>query len=244
MTTEAISSPPGVAVPSLRAGVKMGLTRVSRRTTVFVALATFLATVVIAFVERRESAHGAADRTLAALFRIILPLAAFSLSQLAIGAKNLRDTVWPAARFGMHRGLVAVGHIVAGGLVSGVVALVCAVTGVAIARVGRAPTAHEMSIASDLLASAWIAPLVAFAYASWSGLGSTFGKLGGGRGVVLAMDFILGSAGFLGVIFPRGSAYNLIGLEAPLDLPQRAASGILLLVIVVTSALTALRCRS
>ena len=100
-----------------------------------------------------------------------------------------------------------------------------------------------LSWEKSALALVWIAPLVAGAYAAWFGLGATFGKSGGGRGWVLGADFLLGSVGMFGVLLPRGSAYNLIGLDAPLDVPQRAASGVLLAVTIVCLALGVLRCR-
>ena len=46
-----------------------------------------------------------------------------------------------------------------------------------------------------------------------------------------------------GLLLPRGSAYNLIGLEAQLGVSQRGASAVLLLMIASCLTLGALRCR-
>lgn len=231
------------AAASLRAGLSSAGVRLRGRAAVGVACAALLAVLVIALVERREATAGASDRALAALFRFVLPLTAFSLSQLPVGAQNLRDAVWPAARFGLSRGLVAAGTVLAGALAAALTAAILALVTVAVARVGAPARPGEMSLASDLLTSAWIAPLVALAYGAWFGLGATFGRAGGGRGIVLLADFIVGSVGFFGVLLPKGSAYNLIGLAAPMDVPQRGASFVLLGVTVACVALLVARCR-
>lgn len=230
-------------VSSIGAGVQMAVTRLRSRSSIGIGVATLLAVVVIAFVERREGAAGASDRSLAAVFRFVIPLLAFALSQLPIGTRNLRDAVWPAARYGAHRGFVAVGHVLAGASAAAMASLITVVLVVLVARAGAGTVPGEMTLASDLLTTAWIAPLVAIAYATWFGLGATFGRSGGGRGIVLLADFVVGSLGLFGVLLPRGSAYNLIGLAAPLDVPQRAVSGVLVVVSIVCLALGALRCR-
>ena len=231
------------ASASIRAGVSSAFVRLRGRATVGVLASALVAVLVIALIERRESVAGASDRALAAVFRFVLPLAALSLSQIPIGAKNLKEAIWPAARFGLHRGWVAAGFVLAGAVVAAASAALLGVVAVAAARAGAPARAGEMSLAADLLTTGWIAPLVAVAYAAWFGLGATFGRAGGGRGVVLLADFIVGSVGFFGVLLPKGSAYNLIGLAAPMDVPQRAASAVLAGVTLACMGLLIARCR-
>ncbi len=231
------------ASASVKAGVTMAIARVRPRVAIGSLAAALVAALVIAIVERRDSPPGAGDRTVAALFRIVIPLTAFALSQLTVGPKNLKEALWPGARFGLHRGWLGVGHVLASAALAAAGALAVAVLGLVAARIGKAPTPREMSFGADVITTAWIAPLVGAAYAAWFGLGATFGKVGGGRGWVLAFDFALGSVGFFGVVLPRGSAYNLIGLAAPLDVPQRLASFTLVGSALCCLGLLLLRCR-
>lgn len=229
---------------SVEAGVRMALARVSGKAGIGVQLAALVAVLVFAFVERRAGSFGASDRTVAGLFRMVVPLTCFALSHVVAAGQNVRDAVWPAARFGLHRGWVSVGQVLGTSAFCAACFLVIAVVGVAAARAGRAPLPHEMSLAADLLATAWIAPLTAAAYVAWFSFGGTFGKQGGGRSFVLAADFMFGSVGLFALLLPRGSAYNLIGLDAQLELGQRAASGVLGAVFVLCSILSFLRCRA
>lgn len=222
----------------------MALARLTGKAGIGISVAAFVAVLVFAFVERRQSAFGASDRTVAALFRMIIPLTCFAFAHVVASGKNVRDAVWPAARFGLHRGWISVGQVLGASSVAAGAFLFIALAGVAAARAGRAPLAHEMSFAADLLTTAWIAPLVAAAYIAWFTFGGTFGKLGGGRSFVLAADFMVGSVGLFAVLLPRGSAYNLIGLQSQLELGQRAATGVLGAVFIVCSLLGALRCRA
>ncbi|NUP13507.1 MAG: hypothetical protein HOW73_46310 [Polyangiaceae bacterium] len=231
------------AVVSARAGARMAIARLQGRAAIAVAFVALVVPIIVALVERREATAGASDRALSTVFRFVVPLLTFSLSQLPIGGKNLRDAVWPAARFGLHRGFVALGHVAVGGAAGAIASLLAAVVAVLVARLGAPSGPSDMTLASDVVATIWIAPLVAFAYAAWFGLGATFGRSGGGRGYVLLADFLVGSLGVFGVLLPRGSAYNLIGLSAPLDVPQRAASGVLVAVTIVCAAVCALRCK-
>ena len=79
-----------------------------------VLLAALAATLVVAVLERHAGVVGAADRTLVGLFRLVVPISCFAFLQLAIGMQNLREAAWPVARYGHHRGLVALGVVLAG----------------------------------------------------------------------------------------------------------------------------------
>ncbi|MFO0547608.1 MAG: hypothetical protein U0271_04415 [Polyangiaceae bacterium] len=231
------------ATAAIRAGARMAAAKILNRRAAGVVAVALATTLALAIVERRMSPSHASDRALASTFRLVVPVVTFGLSQLAIGTTNLRDATWPAARFGMPRAFVAVGLVAGGAIAAALASLVCALVAVVATRAGV--SVHDATTASfgaDALTSSWIGGLVGAAYAALFGLGATIGKRGGVRVWLLTADFLVGNVGALGVVFPRGGAYNLIGLEAPLDLSQRAASALLVGSMLVYGALVAAQC--
>lgn len=213
--------------------------RLLRRPAALSALLGAALVVVSGLVEHRAGSSGAADRALSATFRLVIPLVCFGLAAEATGRGNLRDGAWPAARYGARCRDVALGSIASAVLFSAVLSALFAVLAVLVAGGGGA-----LSTGYDAFTSAWIAALTAAAYVGWFSLGATFGKRGGGRWVPLVADFVLGGgAGFSGAILPRGHALNLLGIAAPMGLPQGASSAILAGSAVVLCLLAAVRCR-
>lgn len=232
---------------AVRAGFKLGLSKLMSSAGLITVGLTLVMGLFLALLERRVSPHGAADRLVATSFRIVIPLAVFSLSTIAIGVSNLREVVWPAARFGHSRGLVATGHLLAVGAVSASLVTALLSVGLLVTHLG-VPTAAmaggvKVSLLSDLFTCAWIGTLVAFAYAAWFSLGATLGRQGGGRGFILTADFIFGPVGVLGFLLPKGPAYNLIGLTESTSISQPEATLFLLAASTVVVAITALRAR-
>jgi hypothetical protein len=236
-----VTEAPRPAAPAVAValGLAMGRARVVRRSTALSVLLGAALVMVAALIERREGAAGAVDRTLAATFALVLPLVTFAVTAEATGRGNLRDAVWPAARYGVARRDVALGTVVAGAAASAVLGVLFAVLAVLAAQgEGNPPLGH------DALTSAWIGALAGAAYAAWFAFGATFGRRGGGRWVPLVLDFVVGgSAGALAAALPRGHAANLLGGSGPMGLGQAESSLVLAGSTVLLAALAALRCR-
>ncbi len=230
-------------LPALVAGASIGLARVRGKRALLVLVATLGSALAVAAIERGVQRYGAGDRALTSTFRWIIPLSTAAWSALLLGGQNLRDAAWPASRFGLSRAGVAAGCALALALVAAASAWVASTGALLLARLGAPSAAGTLPIGSDLLTTAWISLLAGAAYAAWLSLGATFGRRGGGRLVILIADFVVGSAGPVGAIFPRGLAGHLIGGDAPLDLPQAASSALLPLVALLCLGLTALRSR-
>jgi hypothetical protein len=234
-------------VKAVRAGFQLGLSKLLGRAGLTTVGLTLVIGLFLALLERRVSPHGAADRLVASSFRIVIPLALFSLSTIAIGVANLREVVWPAARFGHSRGLVAAGHMLAVGAAGALLVTALLSIGLLVTHLG-VPTAAmaggtKVSLLSDWFTCTWIGSLVAFAYAAWFSLGATLGRQGGGRGFVLTADFIFGPVGVVGFLLPKGPAYNLIGLTESTSISQPQATVFLLASSFVIAAIAALRAR-
>lgn len=224
------------------AGARLGAARIGGR-----ALATLggsLAVVaVIAVLERSASQVGAADRALATTFRFVVPVAALTLSGASTGLASLRDSAWPAARFGHPRGEIGLGLVLAATLATAVLSLLAALLALGISRLGANAGPSALPLARDLLTTTWIALLAGVAYGAWLGLAASFGSKGGGRLGFLAADLVLGALGAAGAVMPRGLTRHLLGGEAPLDLPQAASSAILLVTTLACLALCFVRSR-
>lgn len=224
------------------AGARLVAGRLFGARALVIAALALGATLLVTLVERQAGLPGAGDRALTGVFRLVVPLAAFGLAEIATGRERLDTSSWPLARFGADGARVALGHAYALFAATALLSLLCAVVALAGARAG-APSFGGPSLPADLATTAWIAALAALAYATLFLLGSGFGRRGGGRAALLTGDFVLGGLGPFGVIFPRGSVENLIGLSAPLELSQRAASGVLALVSVTYLCVTLARVR-
>lgn len=217
-------------------GARDAQARIATRPTIAVFIASIGLALVAGMLERRSAGSGAVDRALGAVFNLVVPLSSFAIFALATGRRRLDQTVWSVARFGADRRGVALGAIAS--------AWVAAAAVGALAAVAAVVTAHGSTsapLAADAITSGWIAGLTAIAYVSWFAVGATFFKFGGGRAVILVLDFILGDAGLLGDLMPRGLAKNLLGLAVS-ELPQRGASGMLVGTAIVGALIAAYRC--
>jgi hypothetical protein len=235
-----LEAPPAVpALVALALGFAMGRRRILRRPMALSAVMGASLVVVSALIERRVASAGAVDRALAATFNVVIPLVSFSVAAAISARGNLRESVWPAARYGVARRDVALGAIGAGLAASAALAAIFGALAVAVAHGQGNPP-----LAGDLVTSAWIAALTGAAYTSWFTAGATFGRRGGGRWVPLLADFVIGgSAGLAGAVLPRANAASLLGGAAALGLPHASSSLILGASAVVLAAFAALRCR-
>lgn len=209
---------------AFRCGARAALARVVRPRAAL-GLATALAVALAgAWLERRADASGAASRALAGTaLGLVVPLATFAIVGRALGAREregrLDDAFAAFADLGLSRRALAAGGLTATGAVAA--ALAALVAGV-VAVVAHDSTAPPLT--TDVASSAWIAALAATAYVAWFALGATLGRRGGGRGLVLGLDFVLGGAGApFALVMPRAHAESLLGGAAPLGLPQGAS---------------------
>lgn len=217
----------------LRGGAIIAFARLrSRSFGVSFALASAL-TIVGALVERRMGPSGAVDRSLGLVFSWVIPLLTLATLSVVVGPRSLRDATWPIARFGAPRALCALGVV---GATMAACALASVVLTLLAVTIGHAPSSAPLL--GDLATSAWISGLTGSAYAAFFAFGATLGRAGGGRSVILALDFVLGRTELFGVVLPRGNAANLIGVGSSLEASQRTSS-ILLVGVAVFVALIA-----
>jgi hypothetical protein len=221
-----------------RLGFEAGRARIWRMPGLVLVVLVVLLGGVAGMLERDVTSAGAVDRTLVAVFSLLIPLSSFAWVGLLTGSRRLTDRALALSRFGASGRAVMLGL----SLAAAAAAASSSVAAVAVAVLvthGHGPT----SLWAELFTTSWIAALTAAAYAGWFCLGSTFLWRGRGRWIPLASDFALGTLGFAGLVFPRAHAQNLIGGEAPLALPQAASSGILAALVVVMLGLSSIRAR-
>lgn len=221
---------------SLRAGVALATGPVGKRRLVGIVLASLAMAVLGAVLMRRAGLSGALERSLGASFGWVVPLGSFVVANATLGRRNLRDGVWSAARFGHARAFVGLGRASVALALS---AAIGALAGLG-AVLGVLP--HPgVALLAELYTGAWIGALVGASYGAWFALCSSLGRRAQGRVVFLVLDFVVGAWGPFGLLFPRGLGHDLLALGAPLGLPQRAASALLVLLTLALLAALALR---
>jgi hypothetical protein len=214
-------------VKALYSGARLGVFRLaSGRSAFALGLAAFLV-VLGALLERRVASLGAADRALSGIvFGIVIPLLAWGAIARATAARRLEDSVRELARHGADRRWSSAGLLLAP---TAAVALLTALLAAFAVLLTRWPA--DPRLAPDLMTSSWVGLLAGAAYAGWFALGSTLGRSGGGRGVLLVLDWILGTgASLLALPWPRAHIKNLLGGEPLLGLPQWSATLALLVI--------------
>src|SRR5262249_40570153 len=153
-------------------------------------------------------------RALSGCFRLVLPLVSFGIAAEATGRGQLREGVWPIARYGASGRAVALGLVAA--------AMVVTMGLVALFAVGTVLLAHgpgDPPFVRDAFQCAWIFALAGSSYTAWFSFGATFFKGGRGRWIPLVADLLVGSStGVLGAVFPYGNGKNLLGGSAPMHL--------------------------
>jgi hypothetical protein len=201
--------------------------------------------VVCAALAVAARAHGsahAADQLLIGLFAgYVLPLLAYALVGATLGAPSLGASGAALTAFGASRVRVAVVSVL---VAMGATAIASAIIAAGVALLGHG--SGDPPLARDALASAYAGCLGGAAYASLFSMGSTFGKRGGGRAVLLVVDWILGGVDGLSLPLPRGHVRNVLGGSAPLEWSQRASAialGVLAVAYAATAVIRAARSR-
>jgi hypothetical protein len=202
------------------------LTR-TRRTWLIIASWVIVAIVAAVLVRARGNTSGADHVMRGSFGRFVLPLLEYAIVGSAVGGIGMRRGI---------RGLVGLGSSPRqAALATAVVAAAaCAIVGGLLAAIVCA-VAHgpaDPPLGRDLFASTWIGALGGAAYGAYFAAGSAIGKGGTVRGVFLAADFIVGSgAGIGAALVPRGHVVALLGGPVVADLPQRASSVLLVVLI-------------
>lgn len=166
---------------------------------------------------------------------IVVPLLAYALASVALGGASLKAAISPWTRLGATRFDSLTAVFVAAG---GASALAAGLLGGVVVVLTRTTT----SPSSDAFTTAWIAALGALAYAATFLAASSFGKRGGGRGFLLAYDFLLGASnGTAGTWTVRGHLRNLLGGTPPNEVSQRNSTVMLVVFVVLAVAIAMLR---
>lgn len=192
------------------------LARVTRRPRTLLTVGAWcLLALGMAVASRvRGVPHGADHVLVGAFGGLALPLLAYTLVGAVVGARSLSASTAPVVAFGappVRAAAVTVGIGVVGcGLCGAVLAAV-----VALAAHG----AGDPPPAGDALASAYAGALGGAAYGAWFLLGSSFGRRGGGRTVLLVADWLLGvGTSPAALVVPRAYLRCLLGGSGPMEL--------------------------
>ena len=221
--------------------LRMPLLRIARtpRSLLPVCGWTLLA-LALAFVERGHASGHTADRALLGGFgAFALPLLAYAIVGAALGGQGIGIATRPLVAFGASPARAARDALVIAAAVSAIVGAVLAALVSAIAH-----GAGDPPLVFDVATSLWIGALGGAAYAAYFTLGATVGKTGMVRGVLLAVDWVVGQGASAGALLtPRAHVRNLLGGTPPAELSPRASTVALVVLVVVFGALAVRRAR-
>jgi hypothetical protein len=187
----------------------------------------------------RGAAHGADHVLVDALGALVLPLVTYTLVGAVVGPRSLASSSAALVAFGAAPVRVAA--------VTAAVALAWCVLASAVLAAVVSIVAHGSSdppLAADAIASAYAGALGGAAYGGWFALGASLGKRGGGRTVLLVVDWVFGlGQGVLAVTTPRAHLRNLLGGAPPMGWPERASAAMLVAFALACVALAVSRSR-
>jgi hypothetical protein len=188
----------------------------------------------------RGAVHGADHVLVDAYAPLILPLLVYTLVGAVLGTRSLAASAAPLVAFGASPartalaivGVALAASVIAGGLLGALLAFV-------------AHGAGDPPAARDALASAYACALGSAAYAGWFALGATLGKRGGGRPLLLVVDWVLGlGRGVMALATPRAHLRNLLGGPSPMDWSGRSSAAALVVLTAVCVLQGARRARA
>ncbi len=193
--------------------------------------------VAMAVTTRMGGAPNGADHVLVgALGALVLPLLAFAVVGGVLGGTSLRNAVAPAVSFGASPASTALVTVTLALVVTTV--LSASLSGVV------AVVAHGIDdppLSRDVVASMYAGALGGAAYAALFSMGASMGRRGGGRALLLVVDWVLGSnRTVLALVTPRAHLRNLLGGAPPYALAERT-SAVLLVVLALLFVLVAVR---
>jgi hypothetical protein len=196
--------------------------------------------VALAFAGRAEDGAGAADRIAPGpLGGLAVPLLAFATIGGLVGGRSLRETVAPLVAFGATP-LRAARSVVTLGVAA--CAVLCAAVGAASICMAHGP--GDPPLVHDALATAWACAWGGAAYGALFACGSSLGRRGAGRALLLVADWIGGRGdGIVAAFTPRAHLRNLLAGPSPLDLGPCASLAAMAALVVVFSAVAIRRAR-
>lgn len=203
---------------AIDAGGRLAARRIATRSSLLACAAAAAGVVGGGLIERRVDAAGAFDHTLSGVaLGAAMPLVALWFNRAASDASRLADACDVLARQGVSRRSLALGV----GL--GATVITAVVGGLLVLVAGGAAGALR-----EAVTAAWLGALGGGACASLAVLGSTFGRTGGGRGLLLALDWLLGTGTTLVALpWPRAHLRALLGAEPVLGFSQRGSTLVL-----------------
>ncbi len=191
--------------------------------------------MVAAFVERSRPVPAAGHVLLGAFGALALPLLVYALVGATLAGQSLSRATRPLVAFGASPFRIAGATLVVAALASAVLSALLAAS--------VATLAHGLTdppLVRDALTTAWIGALAGASYAAYFALGAATFKSGVGRGIFLAIDWIMGSGSTASaVLTPRAHLRSLLGGEPVMDFSQRA-SAVALVVVGLIFAIFAL----
>ncbi len=202
------------------------LARVTRRPRALLVVGAWcLLALGMAVASRvRGVPHGADHVLIGAFGGLALPLLAYTLVGAVVGARSLSASSAPVVAFGAS-------PVRAAAVTIGIGVAACALSGAVLAAI-VALAAHgegDPAPAGDALASAYAGALGGAAYGAWFVMGSSLGRRGGGRTVLLVADWLLGvGTGPAALVVPRAYLRCLLGGSGPLELSGRVCSAAIL----------------
>jgi hypothetical protein len=193
--------------------------------------------VAFATAARSSGSSHAADHVLLGAYApLVLPLLTYALSGVVIGTRSLSLSGAPLVAFGARPA-----HVTA--LALSVAIGACALSGGLLAALVDliAHASADPPLGHDAITCAYAGGLGGGAYASFFALGASFGKRGGGRPLLLVLDWVLGAGdGPIALVAPRAHVRNLFGGTAPAELSERA-SALMLVLLAIACVIAAIR---
>ena len=196
--------------------------------------------VTFAVTARTSGSSHAADHVLLGAYApLVLPLLAYALAGTVIGTRSLAYSAAPLVALGARPGQVTAVTLF-------VACAACAISGGLLAVVVDvvAHASADPPLGRDAITCAYAGGLGGGVYASLFASGASFGKRGGGRPLLLVLDWVLGAGdGPAALITPRAHIRNLFGGTAPLELSGRASALALVLIGLLCAAIGIRRAR-
>ena len=225
-------------IGAMTRAARLASARLARMETAILVAGAVAAVMTTAMWERAHASGIAVDRTLTgAAFGLALPLLAYSVVARATGGRRLDESVLELARHGVDRRHAILGLLAAANLLLAAVGGM--VAGLAVVLAGGFGAS---GFVQDLFTSTWLGVVGATLYTWFFGLGSTWGKAGGGRLALLLLDYFLGaSTSAMALPWPRGHLRNLLGAEPVLGMAQGTAFLALVLLVLGYVLATLLR---
>lgn len=188
----------------------------------------------------RQSGGASADRAILGVFGpFVLPLLAYGIVAATFNGQRVGTAGAPLRAYGARGGQIAV---VSALVAMAATALLAALLAPSLVLLGHGP--FDPPLGHDALTSAWIGALAGAAYAGFFTLGACLGKKGGGRGVFLFVNWVLGAGkGASALLVPYGHVRSLLGGDPVLALSQRGSALALAVIAVAALALVAWRGR-